>query len=384
MGQLSDEGDTALSSYYEGVLSKLRFKHVEGVSEFFGGPLNLGNGCSDWVSPAEIIDEYGKQQYHIIYLNTNPSNDNSGVPVTLLRLDEMALKLASEADARKNIVAKLLNSTTPRIIIRPTSTGMLYYPSASLPTEDKENLIFERTDKTLEALGLGPIVEITDLRFSKAFAEIVPLSGGVSSAGEQVYTSDFGDLIVTSYILNNDTWKYYQVISSFPLAGIDRSRVVPMRLDSGCDIGQIYRDLGCDCSDQLHRAIEKTISDGGIIIHLPTQDGRGYGMVTKMETEGLKSGVQVVTNSSNLVPMDTIEAAKSLLGEAFDIRTYLGVGRLLNTLGIDQVQLYTNNRKKIAGLERMGIGVTRLSAVGNPDNIHVKAKLAHGDIYIKD
>jgi len=384
MEQSSGQGDIILSSYYEGVLNRLIFKEIGGVREFFGGPLNLANDCSDWISPAEIVDEYGKQQYHIIYLNTHPSKDNSGVPVTLLRLDEMALKLASEEDTRNRIVATLLNTSSPRIIVRPTTTGMLYYPSASLPNEAKEELIIERTEQLLKALSLGPVVEITDLRFNSSLTLPVNLSEGVSLVNEQPYGSEFGELIVSSYILDNDTWRYYQVISRNPLNRIFGKKVVPIRLDSGCDIGQIYRDIGCDCRDQLHIAIGKTIADEGIVIHMPTQDGRGYGMATKMETEGLKSGISVVTNPSNLIPMDTIMAAKSLLGEAFDIRTYLGVGKLLKALGIEDVLVYTNNRKKIEGLIKMGIRVERSSSIGNPDNIHIKAKLAHNDIYIKD
>ena len=134
-----------------------------------------------------------------------------------------------------------------------------------------------------------------------------------------------------------------------------------VRVDSGCDIGQIYDDKGCDCREQLHTALDAVQQEGdGIIIHVPSQDGRGYGAATKMETESLKRGILGMTNPGDLTKYDTVMAAVKILGkEVYDIRSYNGASRILKALGIRSVVLQTDNRKKVAGLASAGITVTR-------------------------
>lgn len=120
-----------------------------------------------------------------------------------------------------------------------------------------------------------------------------------------------------------------------------------IRIDSGCQIGQIYDDGGCDCRWQFIEALH----NGFTLLHSPLQDGRGYGMATKMKTEQLKHQGQ-----------DTIQAAKNFFGgNHFDIRTYQLITEFLRQQGVTQTTMFTDNREKIKALEDAGIKVSRQS-----------------------
>lgn len=153
-----------------------------------------------------------------------------------------------------------------------------------------------------------------------------------------------------------------------------------IRIDSGCQIGQVYDDGGCDCRSQFLRAIE----NGFLVFHLPIQDGRGWGMVTKMKTEELKRG-----------GLDTISAAREFFnGDSYDIRDYGIIGKflreLLINLGIEGVILNTDNRRKLEALKNSGIEVERFptQTLGfcideNNERLakHIRAKHATNDYF---
>ncbi len=372
---------------YTALLNKLTFRRSNGVREFFGGPLHLSGNTKVWITPTEIKDNYGVQQFHILYVNSHPTKDNRNTPAIILKLDEMALKLARQDSNDTKVLKKLLSDTQPKIIIRPTRVGMLYYPNVSLPHEIDPKLETTRITTILKTLGLGKVSKSVDLEIkSKRRYVKIKLSDKITFTGVQQYDASLGRVMVSNYLIERDPWKYYQIISEKPLTTLNTNTNIPIRVDSGCDIGQIYFDKGCDCREQLHVALKKTLKEGGIIIHIPTQDGRGYGMVTKMETEGLKRGIPVVTNRENPSALDTITAAETLFGEKFDIRTFDGVGQILQTLGIKDITMFTNNKRKIETISALGIKVTRKSGLTHNSNgcdFHVRAKLRH-PLYIND
>lgn len=122
-----------------------------------------------------------------------------------------------------------------------------------------------------------------------------------------------------------------------------------IRIDSGCQIGQIYDDGGCDCRWQFIEALH----NGFTLLHSPLQDGRGYGTAIKMKTEQLKHQGQ-----------DTIQAARNFFGEIhFDIRKYQLIAEFLKQQGVIQTTMFTDNREKIKALTDVGIKVSR-----NPTN----------------
>jgi 3,4-dihydroxy 2-butanone 4-phosphate synthase/GTP cyclohydrolase II len=157
-----------------------------------------------------------------------------------------------------------------------------------------------------------------------------------------------------------------------------------LRIDSGCQSGQVFGDLTCDCREQLHLAMHQIACAGkGMIIHVPSQDGRGRGTAFKLGTLWLQQDLG----------MDTVEAAECLSGgEAIDVRTYEGAVGILRFFGLGEgtrLNLLTNNPQKVVVLPENGFVVERASVHVAPTEHtrrHLAAKqdkLGHWDL-IKD
>lgn len=121
--------------------------------------------------------------------------------------------------------------------------------------------------------------------------------------------------------------------------------IVLTRVHSSCATGDIFGSLKCDCGEQLAEAMKQIESEEkGVIIYLQ-QEGRGVGLMNKIKAYKLQEqGV------------DTVDANLQL-GFASDERDYRVAAKILNMLGVKQVNLLTNNPDKILGLEKNGIKV---------------------------
>jgi len=132
------------------------------------------------------------------------------------------------------------------------------------------------------------------------------------------------------------------------LAGeIEGAEDLLIRVHSECLTGEAFHSLRCDCRDQLDLALERIQSAGaGAVLYL-RQEGRGIGLGNKirayaMQDEGL----------------DTVDANLAL-GFEDDQRGYQVAADMLRDLGVRSVALMTNNPRKVEGLERDGIRVSR-------------------------
>lgn len=145
----------------------------------------------------------------------------------------------------------------------------------------------------------------------------------------------------------NDEWKKYSVIVAADLDSatlnpvFDNKHPLILRIDSGCETGQVFGDITCECSEQLHLAMETIAENGeGLIVHIPRQDGRGKDLPFKLATLWLQDELG----------MDTVESANFLTHNgSIDIRTYSGVIGILKFFCICDgwsVNLATNNPKK--------------------------------------
>ncbi len=131
----------------------------------------------------------------------------------------------------------------------------------------------------------------------------------------------------------------------------DPEAVPLVRLHSECLTGDVLGSQRCDCGPQLREAVE-TISDvGGYLLYL-RQEGRGIGLYNKLDAYALQDA-----------GLDTYEANLAL-GFAEDDRDYTVAAQMLLALGVDQLDLLTNNPDKVAQLQDAGIRVNRQVPTG--------------------
>jgi len=128
-----------------------------------------------------------------------------------------------------------------------------------------------------------------------------------------------------------------------------RSNVL-CRVHSECWTSEVLGSLKCDCREQLERGLEKIAAeDAGVVVYL-RQEGRGIGLGNKIRAYALQNE-----------GADTVEANLALGFEA-DSRNYDVAGFILKDLGVQSVDLLTNNPLKMAGLRNAGVNVVRRTA----------------------
>lgn len=139
---------------------------------------------------------------------------------------------------------------------------------------------------------------------------------------------------------------------------------VLVRVHSSCFTGDVLHSLRCDCGDQLEKAFEKINLEGkGVILYMH-QEGRGIGLLNKLQAYALQE-----------TGLDTVQANHKL-GFAADLREY-GIGaQILADLGLTTVRLLTNNPKKIVGIEGYGLRVSQRVSLEVPSNHHNRRYLA--------
>jgi GTP cyclohydrolase II len=136
------------------------------------------------------------------------------------------------------------------------------------------------------------------------------------------------------------------------------------RIHSSCLTGDVLGSLKCDCGPQLHAAIAAIARNphGGILLYLQ-QEGRGIGLLNKLRAYALQDQ-----------GWDTVDA-NTRLGFEPDERDFSLAAAMLRALGVQAVQLMTNNPLKVDGLAAHGFSVTRV-AHDMPPNPHNAAYLA--------
>lgn len=120
---------------------------------------------------------------------------------------------------------------------------------------------------------------------------------------------------------------------------------VMLRIHSECLTGDAFSSLKCDCGPQLHETMRMINQAGrGVILYL-RQEGRGIGLTNKIRAYALQDQGH-----------DTVDA-NLLLNLPADARQYDMCAIMLDTLGVHQVKLITNNPLKINSLKQLGINV---------------------------
>lgn len=134
-----------------------------------------------------------------------------------------------------------------------------------------------------------------------------------------------------------------------------------VRVHSECLTGDIFGSMHCDCGQQLDKALQMISENGhGVLLYM-RQEGRGIGLSNKIKAYNLQQQ-----------GLDTVEANHKL-GFKMDLRTY-GIGaQILADLGVKEMDILTNNPKKLVGLEGYGLKIRkRLPIEIMPNGINLK------------
>ncbi len=136
---------------------------------------------------------------------------------------------------------------------------------------------------------------------------------------------------------------------------------VMVRLHSECLTGDVFGSRRCDCGPQLEASMAEVTKNGsGIVVYLRGHEGRGIGLLHKLQAYELQD-----------LGHDTVDANLAL-GFGEDERDYAAGAQILRNLGVVSVRLLTNNPDKANQLEQYGVKVAqRLPVVIAPtsDNL---------------
>lgn len=139
----------------------------------------------------------------------------------------------------------------------------------------------------------------------------------------------------------------------------DQAGTVTVRIHSECLTGDALGSWRCDCGPQLRAAMARIGRDGGVLVLVRGQEGRGVGLLDKLRAYALQD-----------TGVDTVDA-QHRLGLPVDAREYGGAAAVLADLGVRRVHLLTGNPNKSAALVEAGIEVESTEALlvgARPEN----------------
>jgi len=136
------------------------------------------------------------------------------------------------------------------------------------------------------------------------------------------------------------------------------------RIHSECLTGDALFSMRCDCGSQLQAALERIAQEGrGALLYL-RQEGRGIGLLNKIKAYKLQD-----------LGADTVEANEQL-GFGADMRDYSICQAMFAHLKISSVRLLTNNPRKVAALQQLGVRVVERLPLQTGQNPHNAKYLA--------
>jgi 3,4-dihydroxy 2-butanone 4-phosphate synthase/GTP cyclohydrolase II len=127
-----------------------------------------------------------------------------------------------------------------------------------------------------------------------------------------------------------------------------------VRVQSECLTGDVFGSQRCDCGAQLQQALALIADQPGAIIYLRGHEGRGVGLLAKLEAYRLQDE-----------GLDTVQAQLAL-GLPVDSREYGAAAAILDSLDATRIRLLTNNPDKVQALRAAGIDLVSVESLHVP------------------
>ena len=164
----------------------------------------------------------------------------------------------------------------------------------------------------------------------------------VERVAETRLPTSHGDFTAFGYRITVDGSEHVALVYGDRVVG--DGEPVLTRVHSECLTGDVFGSERCDCGPQLNEAMDLIVEEGsGVVIYLRGHEGRGIGLVAKLQAYQLQDGGR-----------DTVDANLDL-GLPADARHYGAATQILRDLGVASVRLLTNNPDKTTSLEAYGI-----------------------------
>ncbi len=197
-----------------------------------------------------------------------------------------------------------------------------------------------RVSRLLEWLGDGVVLDVSGVEIESVVAK-----AGIEVTHVAEAPVPLGDAEAARFVFFRERNGFVQHVAILIGAREQWPDPVPVRLHSACLTGDVFGSLRCDCGEQLQGSLRHfTAQGGGLLVYL-AQEGRGIGLGNKLRAYALQQE-----------GLDTIDA-DGTLGFGADERRYDAAVEILKYLGVERVQLLTNNPEKVRAVEEAGIRV---------------------------
>lgn len=159
--------------------------------------------------------------------------------------------------------------------------------------------------------------------------------------------------------LFKDNKGHNHVALSMGLESIGADEPILVRVHSECFTANVLGSIKCDCEDQLDKALALVAErKKGAVLYVGGHEGRGIGLENKLKAYALQDSA---------LHLDTF-AANEALGLPRDAREYDSSVAILKSLGINKINLMTNNKFKYAALLPLVAEVTPIPGKLTPFN----------------